>query len=89
MARLLQPNLADEKRIITRCTEELVPLIRHVRRDRKTLRETWLRYLRIWGAVPGPSGPPPGPAKPISRCGPVEIPTIPAPTSPITAPALT
>ena len=52
MARLLQPNLADEKRIITRCTDELVPLIRHVRRDRKTLRETWLRYLRIWGAVP-------------------------------------
>jgi len=49
---LLHPNLATDSAIAKRVQDELVPLIRHVRKDRRTLRETWLRYWRIWGATP-------------------------------------
>lgn len=69
-------------------------LVDDVRREAAafTRRQPWYapRSSAIMaGAVCGPSGVPEPSEKPISRCGPVEMPTIPAPTSLMTCPALT
>src|SRR6266850_631123 len=48
---LLHPNLAADKDLLEECKSLVIPLVKDTRRDRRTLRETWLRYHRIWSAT--------------------------------------
>ena len=48
---ILHPNLASDSTLKTEANDYLLPLMKDIRRDRKTLRETWLRYHRIWSAT--------------------------------------
>lgn len=41
-------NLALDKAVEQRVQTELIPLLQTVRDDRAKLRETWMRYYRIW-----------------------------------------
>ena len=50
--KLLYENMATHPAVVARIKDELVPLMRHTRRDRRTQREAWLRYWRIWGVEP-------------------------------------
>jgi len=50
-AKLLHPNLARDPAIRKQVEQELVPLVKRVRTDRNTLRETWLRYYRLWSCT--------------------------------------
>src|SRR5438552_8651162 len=48
----LTENLATHKDVREKITKQLVPVLRHTRNDRRTLRETWMRYWRIWSVLP-------------------------------------
>jgi hypothetical protein len=48
---LLHPNLAADKDLKSECKDFVIPLLKDTRRDRRTYRETWLRYWRIWSAT--------------------------------------
>lgn len=41
-------NLARDPRVVQQVTEDLLPLMETTRDDRTTLRNSWLRYHRIW-----------------------------------------
>src|SRR5256886_3530225 len=46
------PNLALDSEVKRTITRDLLPLLRHTRQNRRTLREQWLRYYRIWAVTP-------------------------------------
>lgn len=48
---LLHPNRAQDTDLRKECKDLVIPLMKDTRRDRRTLRETWLRYHRIWSAT--------------------------------------
>lgn len=52
MLRSTSENLASNKDIRDRIKTELLPLAKHVRNDRRTMREKWLRWWRIWSVIP-------------------------------------
>lgn len=52
MQSLLYENWATRADVRATIERDLVPLMRHTRRDRRTLGEAWLRYWRIWSVQP-------------------------------------
>src|SRR5712692_35102 len=52
MTRTLYENLASDSTVQDRLKKEFFPVVRHTRTDRRTMRETWMRYWRIWSVIP-------------------------------------
>src|SRR5262245_44626123 len=50
MIQLQFPNIAQKPGVRDVIERDLIPLVRRVRWERQTLRNTWLRYSRIWNA---------------------------------------
>jgi hypothetical protein len=48
---LRHPNLATDSTFRDEVKRLVIPQVKDTRRDRRTLRETWLRYHRIWSAT--------------------------------------
>ena len=46
--RDLLRNWADDQRVRTRVEHELIPLLQHIRNDRKPLSNMWTRLLKVW-----------------------------------------
>jgi len=48
MRRLVNPQRATELTYRTAVKDQLIPLVKRIRTDRNTYRETLLRYIRLW-----------------------------------------